>query len=73
MSAKKYWFKKWYPSSWQGWLVLGVYIWFVVWDFQRIDSASHSVGDTLLNFIPDTIILTAILIFIFNRHLKKDR
>lgn len=62
---KQYW------TNWKAWLIVGVYVWFVLWDFQRIDSQSHSVSDTLLNFIPDTIILTAILIFIYFRMRKK--
>lgn len=56
-----------YRFGWKVWLAVGVYIWFVVWNFVRIDSSSHSVSDTLLNFVPDTIILTAILVFICYR------
>lgn len=53
------------------WIVVVIYIWFVIWDFVRINSQSHSVSDTLLNFIPDTLILTAILIFVLFRIRKK--
>lgn len=65
---KKIWFKAkeygwgWYPSTWQGWVILSGYIGVVVWDFIRIDSKSHSVSDTLINFIPETIFLTLVLI-----------
>ena len=32
--------------------------------FSRVDADSHSASDTLINFIPQSIILTAILIWI---------
>jgi hypothetical protein len=67
---KKVWFKKksfgwgWYPVSWEGWLVTLGFAFLAVWNFYRIDSKSHSVSDTLINFIPETILLTIILVFI---------
>lgn len=67
---KRYWFKAkrygwgWYPGSWQGWLVLGIYLLLVFLDFHRIDSQSHSVSDVLINFIPNSFILTILLIVI---------
>jgi len=64
----KIWFKAkrygwgWYPSTWQGWIVLLAFILAEIFSFNKIDSVSHSVSDTLINFIPLTIILIIILI-----------
>jgi amino acid transporter len=63
-----YWFKAkrygwgWVPATWQGWLVLALYIAIVVANFLRIDASSHSVSDTLINFVPQTILLMLVLI-----------
>ncbi len=63
-----YWFKAkkygwgWYPSTWQGWLVVGVYLVIVGFNFFRIDSNSQSVANTVLGFTPEFLVLTAILI-----------
>jgi len=67
---KKPWFKAkiygwgWYPASWQGWLIVLIYIVLVSTFFSNYDAHSHSVSDTLINFVPTAIILTALLIFI---------
>ncbi|HLC31594.1 MAG TPA: hypothetical protein VJK51_02920 [Candidatus Nanoarchaeia archaeon] len=48
-----YWFKAkrygwgWYPCSWEGWLVLAVFIVVSFLTFRRVDIQSHSVSDTL--------------------------
>lgn len=69
-NPKGYWFKRklygwgWTPVTWQGWLVLFGFIAGVVGNFYRLDIASHSVSDTLLNFIPQTAILAILLIVI---------
>ena len=76
---KKKWFKTkqygwgWYPSSWQGWLVLLTLIITNVYSFIAIDSKSHSVSDTLINFIPLTLILAILLIFICCKTGEKPR
>ncbi len=65
---KRYWFKAkkygwgWYPSTWQGWLVLSVFVFILIQDFIRIDSTSHSVSDTLRPLIIHTFFLTLLLI-----------
>lgn len=70
IARKKYWFKAkhygwgWYPVSWQGWLVIGIYVVLFFANFRRVDLASHSASDTLLNLVPQTAVLTLILIFI---------
>ncbi|MSR76398.1 MAG: hypothetical protein EXS68_02295 [Candidatus Ryanbacteria bacterium] len=66
---KKLWFRAkdygwgWQPSSWEGWLIIVAYIMGMFFIFWRIDTDSHSASDTLINFIPQSIILTAILIW----------
>jgi len=65
--AEKYWFKTqgkgivWYPVSFQGWLIILLYFAALVYSFIQIDSASHSVSDTLINFFPRFFILSALL------------
>ena len=74
-----YWFKaKPYgyglvPARWQGWLVLFVFIGLAVLNFLRIDSKSHSVSDTLINFVPQTIILILLFIYICRKTGEKSR
>ena len=62
-----------YPSTWRRWLVLLIYVAIAVWNFIRIDSHSHSASDTLINFVPQTFILTLILIFICYKTGEKPR
>lgn len=67
---KKYWFKAkkygwgWYPSSWQGWSILLLFIIMEVLLFIKLDSHSVSVNQTLISFIPLSIILVVKLIII---------
>jgi hypothetical protein len=65
---EKLWFKAkrygwgWYPCSWQGWLVLALYVLFLVLVGKSIDSASHSVSDTLIGVLIPFLLLTGILL-----------
>lgn len=65
-----YWFKRkvygwgWTPARWQGWVTLVVFLVLVVWNAIRVDSMSHSASDTLLSFVPQTVILVFVLIAI---------
>jgi succinate dehydrogenase/fumarate reductase cytochrome b subunit len=67
---KKLWFKAkrygwgWYPSTWQGWSVILLFIIAEIILFHNIDSHQHSVSDTLINFIPATFVLAIIVIAI---------
>ncbi len=54
----------WYPATWQGWIVLAVFIAVAVLNFIWIDSTSHSESDTLRPFILQTAAMTLILILI---------
>lgn len=64
----KLWFKAktygwgWTPCSIEGWICLLVFILFTIWNFNRIDAASHSVSDTVINFIPETFISILVLV-----------
>jgi FtsH-binding integral membrane protein len=65
-----YWFKAhksgygWHPSSWQGWLVVIVYLAVCVYSFLKIDKQSQSVSDAIFGFLPSFFIFTALLIAI---------
>ena len=52
----------WRPSTWQGWVVLAVYVAGNVIIFRHVDTASHSMSDTLIKFVLPCIISTAALI-----------
>lgn len=68
--AQKYWFKThkkgivWYPSSWQGWVVVLVYLVTLAYYFIKVDSKSHSVSDTMIGMFVPFFILSAFLIII---------
>ena len=74
-----YWFKTkpygygWYPARWQGWLVITLFIVLEIYIFRSIDLTSHSVSDTLINFIPLSCILIALLILICVKTGEKAR
>jgi hypothetical protein len=70
--AKRYGYG-WYPSSWQGWLVLLVYLVDVIGASLLIDKKSHSVSDTLMDWFPIMFVLTIILIVICYRTGEKAR
>ena len=48
------------PASWPGWWVLLATVAFVVWSFIDIDSRSHSVSDTLINWVFNALIAGAV-------------
>ncbi len=62
------WFKSkkaygwgWYPATWQGWFILLVWIGLVAWNAFRIDYASRSVNEVLIELVPQTLLLFVIL------------
>ena len=63
-----YWFKRklygwgWTPATWQGWVTLLVFVGIIFFNFLRIDAVSHSVSDTLTNFVPQTVLVLLVLI-----------
>jgi hypothetical protein len=70
MVKNNYWFKAkrygwgWYPSTWQGWLVMVLYAGVLVLKFRHIDALSHSGSDTLIGFFLPFVITTTILIIV---------
>lgn len=77
--AKKLWFRAkrygygWYPSSWEGLLVLVIYLGLVLFTFRMVDIKSHSVSDTLIGVFVPFIVLTIILIFVCCRKGERAR
>lgn len=69
-NPNQYWFKRkvygwgWVPATAEGWTTLLVFVGLLIGDFLRIDAASHSASDTLLNFLPQAFFLSCILIAI---------
>lgn len=67
---KKLWFKAkdygwgWQPSSWEGWLVLAIYIIFIIKVSLSIDQASRSGSGIPVNFFLLIFLSTAILIIV---------
>lgn len=76
---KYVWFKAkhfgwgWYPSSWEGWLVMLVWIGLNLKVFLQIDKSSHSSSDTLIAFSLPFIISTIILIAICYKKGEKPK
>ena len=62
------WFKRigifFIPTSIIGWLILLVGLAYAVYVFIDIDSRSHSVSDTLINFVFHLLIIGAVYSFI---------
>jgi len=58
------WFKRngiiFSPSSIIGWIILLIGIVYSIYSFIKIDSRSHSVSDTLINFVFKLLIIIAI-------------
>lgn len=65
---KKLWFKAkkygwgWTPASWEGWVVIGGYVAFLLRIFEKIDARTTSVSDTVIQFIGPLIFASGVLI-----------
>ncbi len=70
MAKKEFWFVRktygwgWTPATWQGWLVLLVYILFIIWNSWSVDMYTRSVHAVNLSLLPRTLLATAILLVI---------
>lgn len=68
--GRKIWFKSkrygwgWAPASWQGWLVLAIWLTIVIAFVINIDSQSGSIGATLLSIVPFVVVMTLVLVMI---------
>ncbi|HTH93024.1 MAG TPA: hypothetical protein VL576_00900 [Candidatus Paceibacterota bacterium] len=66
---KKLWFRRkrygwgWYPVSWEGWVVLLLYVVGMV-HFVLLSNRQHSVSDALFAFAVPFVILNIVLIMI---------
>lgn len=66
----KYWFKSkrfgwgWYPATWQGWSIVLFYLFLIITNFRHVDAITRSASDSLLSVVPETFILTILLIII---------
>ncbi len=54
------WKTGWIPISWQGWLLTIGFIGMTMYNFFRIHQSSQSIFDTLLIFIPQTLIFAGL-------------
>jgi hypothetical protein len=59
-------------STWEARLVLAGFIVLVGWNFVRLDSLSHSASDTLLAWVPETLIMTLVLVWIRDKKRKRS-
>jgi hypothetical protein len=72
------WFKRngifFMPASLIGWIILLAGVAYTVYTFIDIDSRSHSVSDTLINFVFRLLIIIAVyslVAYLTSRSLKK--
>ena len=67
---KKLWFKAkgygwgWYPATWQGWSILLFYLFLIISNYRHVEAVSGSGGNILLSVLPESFILTVLLIII---------
>lgn len=60
------------PKTGLSWLILIIYLLYIVGYFMLIDSQSHSVSDTLINFVPCALLATGLYVWLINRLNKKS-
>lgn len=66
----RYWFRLskkgvgWVPVTWQGWWLNALYIVALIYSFFQVNNESQSFGDTLLRFLPQFLLFSALLIII---------
>jgi len=63
------------PSSFVGWIILLAAVSYLVWKFIDIDSRSHSVSDTLMNFAFQGLIVAltyALIAFFASERTEED-
>lgn len=67
---KKLWFKAkcfgwgWRPVTWQGWAIIAMYVFALTANFIFVNNHVDSNSDFLIQFFPQTYILTIFLIII---------
>jgi len=66
---KNYWFRAkrygwgWYPATWRGWSIVGVFLLLILWNSSQIDASR----DNLNPFIIQNLLLVILLIVICYR------
>lgn len=67
---RRIWFKAkrygwgWYPVTWQGWLVIGIYVFVNTYTFLQVDEISLTATDSLINFFLPCIFFLSVLLTI---------
>jgi hypothetical protein len=67
---RRIWFKAkrygwgWYPVTWQGWLVIGIYVFVNVYTFLQVDEISLTAADSLINFFLPCVFFLSVLLTI---------
>jgi hypothetical protein len=67
---KTIWFKRktygwgWVPATWQGWVVILIYIVFLFLEVKKLNIIQNSDNSTFMILAPRFIVLTALLMFI---------
>ncbi len=70
MENKKLWFRAkrfgwgWYPSSWEGWMVIALYVVVIAIHSINVEKFATSGTEVLINFVLPIIINTVFLIII---------
>ncbi len=58
------WFKRkglfFIPTTWIGWLIFTISLVYLVYVFIQIDGISHSISDTMINFVFIVLIISAV-------------
>ncbi len=74
------WFRRagifFFPASFAGWILFLAGLGYAVYSFREIDSKSHSVSDTLMNFVFRLLLIGAVyalVAFLTSRVPEKDR
>lgn len=60
------------PTTWQGWLILLVFVFLIVYNFFRISALSYSTADTLIDFVPQSLFLILLYFLTANNLASKD-
>ena len=59
------------PVTWQGWLVVLIFVSLTIYNFFRLDANSQSLSDTLIDFVPQSLFLI-LLYFLTANNLTGD-
>jgi hypothetical protein len=78
-NPQELWFKRklygwgWVPVRWQGWLVVGIFIAFLVWNSFSIDAGIEPVPQDFFFFFGKTLIAVLLLLFVCYKTGEKPR